>query len=797
MVHAHNKMPEPKDDGKKKKKKRKKKKKKKKGAEEPKKPTSKGKLARIMKPADSVNILIKDVKDLSFSENAKYIAYRTHHKLDYDTTSLNIFKTSDQSKTKVDGDWTGVMKLSFDEQENRLAFLATADTAKAKNYGLKLLDLNSMKVQSMVDSTSNVFGEDEAVSKNFAPRFTKDGNYLYFGVAEKIKPEPKDTLLKSEKVELDIWHYADHRLQPQQLKELNRDEKKVNHYIYHFDSKTSVQLSNDTLRAYLNDDIQSTVLEEGNFYLLAESRYQYEGSDNWAYPNMTDYYLVEAKTGKSTLVKKGVYYGGDLSPTGRFFTYYDIEKHNHYVMDVSTMEEECITCKIDNVEWEDDVNGMPMPAYPNGIIGFSEGDQEVYVQSQYDVWGVDMYNGKVRSITDEKGKESGVEIRTRRFSYDSTFIDFDNVYFEGFDTKSKGTHFYRLAEGSQDTMLVELAYYHAKIMGLQRSKNKKTHVLRKMTAREYPDLHLTNTDFQNTRRLSVANPQQSEYVWPNVELISWTTPKGLELEGLLYTPDDYDVNKEYPLMVYFYELYTDRFHNHYIPKPTASIIYPTEYTSAGYVVFIPDVRYTEGHPAKSAYDCIVSGTDEVLRRLPNIDSTRMALQGQSWGGYQTAQLVTMTTRYKAAMAGAPVTNMFSAYGGIRWGSGLNRQFQYERTQSRIGKTIWEAPELYVENSPQFHLPNVETPLLIMHNDNDGAVPWYQGIELFTGLKRLGKKTWMLNYNGEEHNLMQNANRVDLSIRMRQFFDHYLLDKPAPKWLTDGLPATKKGKEMRY
>jgi dipeptidyl aminopeptidase/acylaminoacyl peptidase len=193
----------------------------------------------------------------------------------------------------------------------------------------------------------------------------------------------------------------------------------------------------------------------------------------------------------------------------------------------------------------------------------------------------------------------------------------------------------------------------------------------------------------------------------------------------------------------------------------------------------------------------MSGTDRVIDLLPNIDTNRIGLQGQSWGGYQIAQLVTMTTRYRAAMAGAPVANMFSAYGGIRWNSGLNRQFQYEKTQSRIGHTIWERPDLYVENSPIFHLPNVTTPLMIMHNDADGSVPWYQGIELFTGLRRLGKTAWLLNYNDDDHNLMKNANRMDLSIRMRQFFDYYLLDKDPPQWLIEGLPATVKGKEYRY
>jgi dipeptidyl aminopeptidase/acylaminoacyl peptidase len=187
----------------------------------------------------------------------------------------------------------------------------------------------------------------------------------------------------------------------------------------------------------------------------------------------------------------------------------------------------------------------------------------------------------------------------------------------------------------------------------------------------------------------------------------------------------------------------------------------------------------------------MSGTDHLIKNFP-VDSLKMGLQGQSWGGYQTAQLITMTTRYAAAMAGAPVGNMFSAYGGIRWGSGLNRQFQYESTQSRIGKTIWEAQDAYIENSPIFHLPNISTPLLLMHNDMDGSVPWYQSIEIYNGMRRLNKPCWLLNYNNDDHNLTKMPNKMDLSIRMRQFFDHFLLNKPAPSWITDGLPATQKG-----
>ncbi len=530
---------------------------------------------------------------------------------------------------------------------------------------------------------------------------------------------------------------------------------------------------------------------------MARSRERYARTFNWDTPRKSDFYRVSVETGEAILLREGARFQVNLSPKGAYYTYFDEEKEQYFLVDIKRAAEKCITCEVKNVRWTDDMNGMPMPAYPLGIIGWSEDESRLFVQSEYDVWQWDENTQALSVLGTGEGTEKRIRIRPEKWSEDSVYIDFDNVYFTGFDEVTKGTHLYRYEAHDDHMDLRETAYFDATLFGFMRSKNKSTCTLRKMTFEEYPDLHVFNENPRELKRISNTNPQQKEYNWATVELIKWKSYDGIELEGLVYKPEDFDSTKSYPLMVYFYELYSDRLHNYYSPKPTASIIYPTEYASAGYVVFIPDIRYKSGHPGKSAYDCIMSGTDAVLESIPNIDSTRMGLQGQSWGGYQTAQLITMTKRYRAAMAGAPVANMFSAYGGIRWGTGINRQFQYERTQSRIGYTIWEKPELYIENSPLFHLPNVETPLLIMHNDQDDAVPWYQGIELFTGLTRLNKEVWMLNYNDDKHNLMKDANRMDLSIRMRQFFDHYLLEQPAPKWMVEGLPAVLKGKEMHY
>jgi dipeptidyl aminopeptidase/acylaminoacyl peptidase len=296
------------------------------------------------------------------------------------------------------------------------------------------------------------------------------------------------------------------------------------------------------------------------------------------------------------------------------------------------------------------------------------------------------------------------------------------------------------------------------------------------------------------RKVSEANPQMAEYRWGTAELTHWQSTDGRPVAGLLFKPDDFDPSEKYPMMVYFYETNSDGLHSFRRPFGGGSSISVSFYVSRGYVVFIPDIHYRDGYPGESAFDCIVPGVQSVVAQ-GFIDSERIGVQGHSWGGYQIAYLVTKTDIFAAAEAGAPVSNMTSAYGGIRWASGLSRMMQYERTQSRIGGTLWDKLQLYMENSPLFSAPRVNTPLLMLHNDEDGAVPWYQGIEYFVALRRLQKPVWMLNYNGEAHGLRKYPNQKDWQQRMQQFFDHYLIDAPAPVWLEEGVPAVKKGRTL--
>jgi dipeptidyl aminopeptidase/acylaminoacyl peptidase len=374
----------------------------------------------------------------------------------------------------------------------------------------------------------------------------------------------------------------------------------------------------------------------------------------------------------------------------------------------------------------------------------------------------------------------------------------DNVYFTAFDNKSKGNGYF-MRENRKGKLLPmkELIMEPDFALGyLNKAKDANVITYTKGNFVESNNLWVTKDMFKSSKKLTSANPQQANYNWGTCESVYWTAHDGRELEGLLYKPENFDASKKYPMVVYFYETSSQYKHAYRKPAVSRSTINISYFVSNGYLVFMPDIHYTVGHPGKSAYNCIVSGV-EALCKNSWVDKDNIAIQGQSWGGYQVAYLVTQTDMFKCAGSGAPVANMTSAYGGIRWGSGVVRHFQYEHTQSRIGKTLWDEGgfDLYVENSPLFFADKVNTPLLIMHNDDDGAVPWYQGIEYFMALRRLEKPVWMLQYNGEAHNIRARKNRKDITIRLQQFFDHYLKGEPMPEWMKNGIPMTRKGQEM--
>ena len=721
--------------------------------------------------------------DLSHFGNVYcYINSFTHN----DTIDSAIMYVVDKNKTTQIFSLQGeIIDPTFNREGTVVAFKSSSDTGEIKIHNLYSYNLLNSSLTLIADTISDLFPVYQSIDASSNLSFARDGSKLFYKVGMKPMKEAKDTLTADEKYKLDLWSWTDGQLQPQQLLTAKKDAKGLREFVYHFDENKSVALV-DTASV----DVSLDRFKNSNYALIRDQEpYLKEMTWDFWYFNV---YRVNLKNGvKELLYKK--YHGWDtyLSKDGDYFCFFEPADSCWYSKNIETTKVVNLTKSIDDIFYNRN-HDVAQKIGPDGYIKWVDDGKSIMIESQYDIWMITLDGISKKRFT--KGKENNLRFRFEDLNKEATAISFTSgVFMKAFNYKTKEESIYRIAGDSS----VQLLTMDSKILDIDKAKNSEDVIFQYMNFQKSPDLHLTKTDFNNPIQITNSNPQQENYNWGTVEMVHWKDYQGANVTGLLYKPEDFDSTKKYPMIVYFYERYSDNIHYYYKPKVTASIIYATEYISNGYLVFIPDISYKIGKPAQSAYNSIMSGTDQLLKSHSFIDSTKLGLQGQSWGGYQTAQLITMTTRFKCGMAGAPVSNMFSAYGGMRWGSGLSRTFQYETGQSRIGATIWESPELYIENSPLFHLPKVETPLLIMHNDGDGAVPWYQGVEMFNGLRRLNKPVWLLNYNGDEHNLMKDANRMDLSIRMRQFFDYYLLDEKLPEWMEKGLPAIDKGKHNAY
>lgn len=679
---------------------------------------------------------------------------------------------------EVDTAFEKASRLTLDVNGRYLAYLTThdSDDADIRYFDLKLSDGTTFS-RTVLESKDAEIPEGWMISEFNPVNFSENASALYLGTRPvPVIYEEDTTILKSERVSLDIWSWTDEEIQPMQKVNSKSDEERSYEGRIRMSDMAFVQLEDEELEhVAINPKIE---LDIAVGYMTPHKE---RASLSWHYPTPNDFYIINLNTGEKSLVARAVRSFPRLSPAGKYVYWWDGVSKEWKGYRVSDGQALVLSANIDTPVYNEE-HDTPDEPDSYGSAGWTEGDAEFVLYDAFDIWSVTP-GGAAKNLTNGAGRRDHIRYRYEKIENDEVYLPSNQWMLYAFNEDDKSTAYVEF--DLEKNRLESLVKGDFQLLSLSKADSAEVYTYRRSTFVDYPEIYVVRgDDLDDAKVVTHTNPQQSEFRWGTSELVHWTTPKGRDMEGLLYKPSDFDPNKQYPVLVYFYETYSDDLHRYYAPAPSASVINFPYFLSNEYIIFIPDVAYEEGHPGASAEECIISGA-EMIAQYPWADASRMAIQGQSWGGYQVAHLVTRTNMFKCAMAGAPVSNMTSAYGGIRWGSGMSREFQYERTQSRIGGTLWERRDLYLENSPVFYADQVQTPLLIMHNDGDGAVPWYQGIEYFMALRRLNRPVWMLVYNGEEHNLMQRHNRKDLSIRMAQFFDYYLKDAPIPEWMAQG------------
>lgn len=693
--------------------------------------------------------------------------------------------------------------FSMTDDGSQVAYVAERD-AKPKDlqkfYRLWYYKQGMDSAVLLVDKHSEGMQLGYTVSEYASLDFSKSGNRLFFGTAP-IEPPKDTTLVDFENAKVDIWHYSDDYLQTVQLtpNRLRAESQRSYLAVYDFLKEDLQQLGSIEIPQI----IKTNEGDGGQFVGVTDVGKRIESQ--WTGNTKKDIYAINVNDGSKKLVKndlQGIISPQYISPTGKYIMWYDSKARNYFVWDGKSTKN--ISAKVKYPLWNER-NDIPADPSPYGVMGWLEGDSAVNVYDRYDIWQLDP-NGKTEPVSFlgiQSGRSKSISTRYMNTDPDERFINPKELLLRRFSEITKESSYAPYSRGGYFYDTLQPYSFGRPV----KARNRNSFLYTKESFINSPDLYIvTDTiikhNFPKTgdwsyalkdEKLSSINPQQSNYLWGTAELFKWKAYNGKESTGIVYKPENFDPKKKYPMITYFYERLSDNLYDYKEPAPIRSAINVSFFVSRGYIIFMPDIEYTTGHPGKNAYDYIVSGVRAVVKK-GWADSTKLAIQGHSWGGYQAAQLATMTKLFKAVWAGAPVANMTSAYGGIRWESGMNRQFQYEKTQSRIGATLWERPDLYIENSPLFHLDKVTAPIVILHNDADGAVPWYQGIELFTGLRRLGKKVWMFDYNGEGHGLTKRQDMLDYQIRMQQFFDWILKGAKPAKWITQGVPAVDKGKD---
>jgi len=726
----------------------------------------------------------KDVLDFTISKDAKQLVFATSSRKE-DTNGVYFVNTdSDAQPTALLSGKGKYQRLTWDEDNTQLAFTSDKEDAEAKQPKFRVYHWNRKDPQAteIVSITSPGFRKEFVVSERGNLSFSLDGSHLFLGTAPPPEPEknPDEEIPADEKVLVDLWHWKDDYVQTIQKVRAEQDRNRSYRAVYDLQAKKFVQLADESMETI-------TPSNDGSYAIGTDNR-KYRAISDYD-PGFSDYYLIKTEDGSRKPLLTKLRGNVSLSPNAKYAIYYDGKDwYSYSIADGTTTN---LTKDI-KVHFYNEENDLPSTPNSYGIAGWTKDDANVLIYDRYDIWQIAPDGSRSRNLTDGVGRKESTAFRYIRLDPKERWIDPDKPMLlsaENQETHDSG--FYREKVNS-DALPQKLLMAAKDFSNPAKARDADVLIMTASRFDQFPDIWVTNSTFRELKRVSNGDAQRAAFNWGTGELVSFKNIDGVPLKGLLLKPDNFDPRKKYPMIVYIYEKLSQGLHAFRSPGPGTSIN-PTYYVSNGYLVFMPDIVYTIGYPGQSAMKCVLPGIQAVVDK-GFVNENAIGIQGHSWGGYQIAYMVTQTNRFKAAAPGALVANMTSAYSGIRWGTGLPRQFQYERSQSRIGGSLWEYPLRFLDNSPIFRADRVETPLLMIHNDEDDAVPWYQGIEYFLALRRLGKEAYMFSYNGEKHGLRKRINQKDYTRRLQEFFDHFLKGAPAPEWMEKGIPYLQREKE---
>jgi dienelactone hydrolase len=745
------------------------------------------------------------VEDYSFNRQGDFALLKTETAAD--DAFITELKWVNLKNNKVAKIWSGRSNLkgpkieinySFDIEGNQITFLVN-DKVKESNCTIWYFK-DGMNEAELKFSNDILKPKENIVINNTFPKFSNNGENILIQLIKFDTSSNKCASIQG----VDIWSYKDQVLQSEQPLQKSPQT---------FTVALNVRNNKVTFLGS-NNEFNSIISEAGDFILTKEVAERTLNSDS--VDARQYYYLICLKDGTKTLIKEDTItalYDFAFSTRGKYLVYWDRNKKAYFCYCLLNGKTKKIF-QAYQIDHDPEYDKLTKFSTPFGIATWLEDDTAILMYDKYDVLKIDPTgNNSPLNITNGYGAKQHIVFRLVR---NNEIFNKDYILFKSFNLLNKYNGFYRKKLNEKgDPELLTMGPYKYQIFnyifvkdsdrtlkGKSWNIGNKVWVVARTSTTEALNYFLTK-DFKNYFRITALKPEQ-KYNWLTAELLKWQQSDGTLLDGILYKPEDFDPHKKYPLIFNYYEVKSNLLYEYPEVKFTNNEINIPWFVSRGYLVFTPDIHFSMANKSGKTngdytIDAIVSAA-KYLSKMSWVDSTKMGIDGHSFGGFQTNYIITETDIFAAAAEAAGTSDIVSSYLSLTGPLGkpkTDRMKLYEETQGRIGATLWQRPDLYIKSSPIFKAHQVHTPLLMMHNMGDPAVPWGNGLEFYLALRRLGKKVWMLQYDGEGHSLMNKKNQLDYTIRLTQFFDYYLKDALPPKWMIEGIPRKLKGIETGY
>jgi dipeptidyl aminopeptidase/acylaminoacyl peptidase len=349
-------------------------------------------------------------------------------------------------------------------------------------------------------------------------------------------------------------------------------------------------------------------------------------------------------------------------------------------------------------------------------------------------------------LTLEEDEEARPNRNVVRWSQDARFLYFT---YATRDHWERGLKRLDVGSGDVETLMLDANLYR----GWRISVDGSTVVYAMSDGDRPDDVWVSGNDRAGPTRLTELNPQLDDVTLTRTELVEYLDVDGNTLYGILYYPVDYDPTRKYPLVAEIYERFFDNgFHEN------MNLI-----TAQGWFGFRPSVQFEEGYPGEAWLKAVPSAINKLIER-GIVDEDRLGVYGQSYGGYAANLLITQTDRFAAAANVSGKVNIISFLGDSPKITTRNYAAA-EVGQDRIGATLWEQPQKYIEHSAVMFADRIETPLLMLSGEGDWNVPATNQREMYYALRRLEKEVVWVHYTAGGHGAGRASSAVD-------FHDHW-------------------------